>query len=340
MNDREFGLCPVCGGVEARVLFSTRTPLSEFRLVRCEVCELTRTFPLPSDKTICVCDPFAYYGRGANKFIPGIQKIRNQIARLRAKSYLSLIPPSIQTRKILDVGCSEGRLLRSFLEYGCQCWGIEHASYPTQRFLNSDRIVYLQGDLQAINLPEGAFDLIFLWHVLEHMDDPELAMNRLSKLVAPGGAMILAVPNFSSMEAKTFKQHWFHLDVPWHKYHFSERSMRHLIAINHLRIIAISNLCFEQGPYGLFQSLLNAMGWPHNEFYEALKGNLDHGRYIHFIVQFLIGMFLLAPVFFVSLCTSIGGRGPILKLILKKEHNGSMKAAEKITMGGSHRHRR
>jgi len=318
MRDKDFGPCPVCHGSKTKVLFSTKTPLSEFHLVQCKICELTRTFPLPGDEGLRAHDIHSYYGRDANKFNPHVQRIRNLIMRMRAKYYLSLIPDSIQTPKILDVGCAEGRLLRSFLEYGCQCWGIEHPSYPAQRFLDSDRIVYLQGDLETIDLPEGAFDLIFLWHALEHMDNPQLIMSRLYKLLAPKGAIILAVPNFSSVEARRFKQSWFHLDIPWHRYHFNERSIRYLITKNHLRVIRASTFCFEQGPYGLLQSILNGMGWPKNEFYEALKGNLTHRRSIHVIIQFFIGVFLLIPVSSVSFLTSNGGRGPVIKLILKR----------------------
>ena len=322
MNDEHFGPCPVCQGSKTKVLFSTKTPLSEFHLVQCNICELTRTFPLPGDESLGVHDIATYYGKDVNKFIPVVQKIRNEIMRLRARYYLSFIPDSVQTPKILDVGCAEGRLLNAFLEYSCQCWGIEHSSYPSQRLLNSDRIVYLQGDLQGIDLPEGAFDLIFLWHVLEHMDDPRLIMGRLFDLLSPKGAIILAVPNFSSMEARRFKQFWFHLDIPWHKYHFNERSIGYLAIKSRLRIIRTSTLCIEQGPYGLFQSILNAMGWPKNELYETLKGNLKYRRSIHLIIQLFIGIFLLIPVCFLNLFTSIRGRGPVLKLILKKEKNG------------------
>ena len=321
MNDKDFGPCPLCHGSKTKVLFSTKTSLSEFHLVQCRVCELTRTFPLPSDEVLRVHDIYSYYGRDVHKFNPCVQKIRNLIMRMRAKRYLSLIPDSTQTPKILDVGCAEGRLLKSFLEYGCQCWGIEHPSYPAQRFFDSDRIVYLQGDLHAINLPEGEFDLIFLWHALEHMDNPQLIMSRLHKLLAPKGAIIMAVPNFSSVEARRFKQFCFHLDIPWHKYHFNERSIRYLIIKNNLKIIRKSTICFEQGPYGLLQSIFNAMGWPKDEFYEALKGNFKYRRAIHLLIHFFIGVFLLIPVFFVSLFTSIGVRGPVLKLILKKEKN-------------------
>ncbi len=319
MNDKDFGPCPVCHESKTKVLFSTKTSFSGFHLVRCKICGLTRTFPLPSDESLRVHNIHSYYGRDVSKFNRLVQRIRNLSMRMRARYYLSFIPDSIQTRKILDIGCAEGRLLRSFLEHDCECWGIEHPSYPAQRFLNKDRIVYLQGDLRAINLPEGAFDLIFLWHTLEHMDDPQLIMSRLYKLLAPNGAMIMAIPNFSSMEARRFKQFWFHLDIPWHKYHFNERSIRYLIGKNHLRVIRTSTLCFEQGPYGLLQSILNAMGWPKNEFYEALKGNLTYGRSIHLIIQFFIGIFLLIPVSSVSILTSNKGRGSVLKLILEKE---------------------
>jgi hypothetical protein len=87
---------------------------------------------------------------------------------------------------------------------------------------------------------------------------------------------------------------------------------------NHLRIINISSFCSEQGPYGLLQSILNAMGWPKNEFYEAIKGNLTQPRSIYIIIQLFIGLFLVIPVFFVSFLVSIKERGPIIKLILKK----------------------
>lgn len=318
INDKGFGSCPVCLGTEVELLFSTRTPSSEFHLVECAGCALIRTIPFPDDEILRLHDTSIYYGKNENKFTPVIQKIRDEIMRLRVKYYLSLIPYLVRTPKILDVGCAEGRLLKAFLEFGCQCWGVEHPSYPADRFQDAERIGYFQGDLQRLKLPEGAFDLIFLWHTLEHMDDPQLVMARLYELLAPNGALIVAVPNFSSIEARRFKQLWFHLDIPWHKYHFNEKSMKYLARRHNYRIIRMTTLCVEQGPYGLFQSLLNAMGWRHNEFYEALKGNLASGINMSLAIQFFMGIFLLVPAFFVSAWTSSMGKGSVLKVILKK----------------------
>lgn len=321
INDNDFGPCPLCHGVKAEILFSIKTPFSLFYLVQCKICDLTRTFPLLNEKSFHAHEISPYYGTDTNKFIPFIQKIRVELMRLRAGYYLSFIRDKVRVPKILDVGCAEGRLLSAFLEYGCQCWGIEHPSYPNKRFLNSNRIIYSQDDLKTIGLPEGSFDMIFLWHVLEHMDDPRLVISQLYKLLAPEGVLIMAVPNFSSIESRKFRQSWFHLDIPWHKYHFNMKSIEYLMTKNHFRILKMSTLCLEQGPYGFLQSILNTMGWPKNELYEALKGNRTYGRTIPIIVQFLIMIGLLIPGIFAHLLTSNRGRGPVLKLILKRNRD-------------------
>ena len=317
MKDKNFGVCPLCNSLESKALFSAETAFSKFHIAQCKVCELARTLPFHSEDVFRLYDINSYYGRDKNKFSPLIQVIRNLTMHRRAKKYLSLVSHTFQRPKVLDVGCAEGRLLKSFLEYGCQCWGIEHPSYPAYRFLDKDRILYIQGDLQDINFRKGQFDLIFLWHTLEHMDNPQLVMNRLCGLLAPKGAIIVAVPNFSSIEAQRFKQFWFHLDIPWHKYHFNERSIRFLAKKNRLRVFKMSTLCFEQGPYGLLQSIFNAMGWPKNEFYEVLKGNMIQRRSVYIIIQFFLGIVLSIPVSLVSLLQSSMGKGPVLKLIFR-----------------------
>jgi len=129
--------------------------------------------------------------------------------------------------------------------------------------------------------------------------------------------LILAVPNFSSLESRRFKEHWFHLDIPWHKYHFNEKSLRYLMTTNDFKIVRISTICLEQGPYGLLQSILNAMGWRKNELYEAMKGNLKPGRGIYVVFQALLVALLLISGSLVSLLTSIR-EGPVLKAVVQR----------------------
>ena len=259
-----------------------------------------------------------YYGIKKNKFIPALQNIRCRLSRNRAKKYLSAISKSVIKPRVLDIGCAEGRFLQAFLEYGCDCYGIEHSSYPVERFLDNDRIKYFTGSLDAAGLDKQAFDIIIMWHVLEHLDDPDKVINIISSLLKPDGVFILAVPNFKSFEAQIFKQSWFHLDVPWHKYHFSKNALNYIFKKHHLKAEQVSTFCMEQNVYCLLQSLLNFAGFKRNELYELIKGNYTFRRSGYLLIQVLIFIVLFIPCLLYSVFSAAAGKGSSLKMIVKK----------------------
>lgn len=322
------GSCPLCHSQDSTVLFDAETEHSKFYIVQCGQCNLVRTLPFPNDNVLNIHSKSQYYGEKESKFLPVLQVIRDRLSKIRAKKYLSMLKESVKRPRILDIGCAEGRLLNSFLEYECECYGVEHPSYPKKRFLNPDKIKYLVGDLESLDLKKRSFDIIILWHVLEHMDNPDAVISRVYDLLAPNGILILAVPNFSSIEAKAFKHFWFHLDVPWHKYHFTKKSLHYLIGKNHFEEIKSTTFCIEQGVYGLLQSGLNKVGWPKNELYEALKGNFHFNSALSLIIQISFGISILAPCFMISFLTSGMGNGSVLSLMLRKmrENNRSIKS--------------
>lgn len=310
-------ICPLCQSQKVFTSFPFQTSHSlSFNVMQCSNCELAWTSPLPDDNDLCVNDFSTYYGKKANKFLGILQKIRDNLMKIRARHYLSLIPKPGRNLKILDIGCAEGRLLNSFLEYGCECTGIEHQAYPEQRFLRRDKIKYFCDNIDSIPLEESSFDLIFLWHVLEHMDNTGLIIKKLSKLLTPEGLLIIAVPNFKSSESKVFKQKWFHLDIPWHKYHFNLNSLKYMAEINRLRVIKVSTFCVEQSVYGLVQSLLNRIGFKRNELYEALKGEIPNGISMSLFFQIIIVSLILIPSLLVSFLIAIAGKGSVVKMVL------------------------
>lgn len=312
--------CPCCGSTETQIVPLKGGDAQNYRLAVCRCCNLASTIPNPcNQQRPQTPDLGVYFGQGANKFVPMIQGLRDRIMQARAEKYLRLVPNTVKKPRILDVGCAEGRLLRAFLEKGCECRGVEHPDYPEKRFRETERITYLKGNLDELVLDKDGFDLIFLWHVLEHLDEPDQTLRRLCEILRPEGRIILAVPNFASLERRCFKENWFHLDVPWHKWHFSEKSLRYLFQNTGLEICTMSSLCFEQGPFGLIQSVLNAMGWPKNEVYEALKGHRNLKRSIHLSVQLNLFGTLGIPCLLFSLVSSIGQGGPMLKLVLRRE---------------------
>ena len=312
------GPCPLCNAQGRKILFPVKIKQSQYVIVQCHQCELAQTFPLPKDEDLFLDEIAEYYGNSVNKFVPVIQRIRECLMNARASYYLSMLPRTGHMPRVLDIGCAEGRLLKSFLNMGCRCYGVEHKNYPESRFLCRDQISYTQGELETIELPEKSFDLIFLWHVLEHVNNPDAVINRAYKLLNENGLLVIAVPNFSSIEARLFKQLWFHLDVPWHKYHFTEKSVKYLVEKKHFVIIKNTTFCIEQNVFGLVQSFLNYMGWPKNELYEAIKGNLKYQRVFFLSIQVIVSCALFIPCLFLSLYESKKKTGSVLKIILKK----------------------
>lgn len=312
-------ICALCKSPYSKILFETETEHSKFKILQCKQCDLVSTFPLPDEELLKIHNETHYYGERESKFIPFLQRIRCKLSKIRAGQYLSMVPKSVRRPKILDIGCAEGRLLQSFYEYGCDCFGIEHFSYPVERFVNREKINYLVGDLNSFELDRESFDVIILWHVLEHMDDPDQVMSIIYDILKPNGIFIIAVPNYSSPEARLFQQFWFHLDIPWHKYHFTKRSFRLLIERNHFRVVKSTTFCIEQGIFGIMQSTLNCMGWPRNELYEAMKGSLSKNRGFALFIQSIIFLLILAPCFLAVIFTATDRKGSMLKYILKKE---------------------
>ncbi|WP_421712339.1 class I SAM-dependent methyltransferase, partial [Alteromonas abrolhosensis] len=88
------------------------------------------------------------------------------------------------------------------------------------------------------------FDVITLWHVLEHLPDLEGTIIEIEKLLNPGGILIIAVPNYKSYDAKYYKTYWAAFDVPRHLWHFSRKSMNKLFS-NKMELIKIKPMLFD-----------------------------------------------------------------------------------------------
>jgi len=127
------------------------------------------------------------------------------------------------------------------------------------------------GDLATHRLPAAAFDVVTLWHVLEHVPDARSCLECARQCLKPDGRLIVAVPNIDSLEARLGGAHWFHLDLPRHQSHFSLRTLERLLADVGFTPVMTKRFSLEYGPYGMLQTLLNRMGFSHNLLYNALK---------------------------------------------------------------------
>ncbi|MCO5724208.1 class I SAM-dependent methyltransferase [Robiginitalea marina] len=142
---------------------------------------------------------------------------------------------------LLDIGAGTGDFVRYMGGRGWQTFGIEPS--PAARGRAAEKGVGLYTGLQEVN--GSLFDVITLWHVLEHLPDPEGSLRDISGLLKPGGWLVLALPNFRSLDARHYKSYWAAYDVPRHLWHFSREAIPPLVEPFGYRLVSVRPLWLD-----------------------------------------------------------------------------------------------
>ena len=129
---------------------------------------------------------------------------------------------------LLDVGAGTGEFLKVAKEKGWDVQGMEPNRNASSLAL--EKGIELKSSLN--DFKNNQFDVVTLWHVLEHIPNLEETIPQLASLVKANGTLIIAVPNFKSYDAKYYKEFWAAYDVPRHLWHFSKESMEKLFSKN------------------------------------------------------------------------------------------------------------
>lgn len=144
--------------------------------------------------------------------------------------------------RVLDIGCGPGWLL-SAIDPAWQRFGVE-PSAPAAR-LAAEHAAITTGTLDDTDYGDGAFDLIVMYHVIEHMADPVDALQRVMSLLKPGGRLLLGTPDFDSGCARLFGAQYRLLHDPTHISLFSNDSMHRLLRDTGLHIDTVDFPYFE-----------------------------------------------------------------------------------------------
>lgn len=223
--------CPVCKHPACKNLMICKDHLvseESFALVECMKCHLVFTNPRPAP------DNLSKYYQSEN-YISHTSKANNltnilyKIARYFTKrDKYQLISKYQKPGKILDYGCGTGDLLKFFNNKNWQTKGIEPD--PKARQIAADEnSINVISDINALNKDEK-FNVIMLWHVLEHISDLKKTARKLVRHLEDNGTMFIAVPNHESYDAKHYKENWAAYDVPRHLYHFNQLNIKELFA--------------------------------------------------------------------------------------------------------------
>ncbi len=173
--------CNLCGGTDWRVLEAAGAT----RVVRCR-CGLVFVTPQPARARLeAAYDPDYYGAWGAQT------RLRERIWRERLRTVAALSPPP---GRLLDVGCGEGSFLREAARRGWSVTGTEFSPAGAE-IARAAGVPVVTGELHEAGLPGESFEAITCWHVIEHVSDPRRLVGEMYRLLAPGGALVVATPN-------------------------------------------------------------------------------------------------------------------------------------------------
>ena len=196
------------------------------------------------------------------------EKCYHFIKSIALKNKLNLVN-SLQPAKgsILDIGAGTGDFLSVVKENGWNTIGVE-PSEKAKAIAKNKGVAFVD---QTSELENNSFDIITMWHVLEHVPNLDNQLKELKRLLKPNGNLIIAVPNFKSFDAKHYGNFWAAYDVPIHFWHFSKTAIKRLFAKEDMELVQVLPMKFDS----FYVSLLS-------EKYKTGKMN--------FIKAFFIGL--------------------------------------------------
>lgn len=239
--------CPWCGSEKAQINLWLKDEFltkEDFHICECLNCGLLYTMPRPDkDKIGAYYKSEAYYSHQENKkgFIP---KVYERVKSINLKHKYRLATNGMQPGKLLDIGCGVGDFLHTAEMHGWECIGVEpseDAKAIAQKRMKGK--IFVSEELEGF--PDGAFDVITMWHVLEHVDDLKWQIAQLQRLVKPSGRVVIAVPNYKSYDGQFYKEHWAAYDVPRHLNHFNRITLSKIFKTSGLEIVKMDELKWD-----------------------------------------------------------------------------------------------
>jgi 2-polyprenyl-3-methyl-5-hydroxy-6-metoxy-1,4-benzoquinol methylase len=236
--------CPVCksNGVFKDYIHSVDYLITreEFKIVQCPDCNFIFTNPRPNDKSLGQYYKSANYDshKTGNTSLKDFlyKKIRNYSTAKK----LELINKISEGKTLLDIGCGAG----FFINYCHQNnWKVEGMEPNLQALPYIPPTIKIHSGLNTIR--ENAFDIITMWHSLEHVSALDEVVEAAKSALKKDGRLLIAVPNINSYDYSIYKEYWAALDVPRHLYHFTQETLGTLMTKNRLRVVQTKPLIFD-----------------------------------------------------------------------------------------------
>lgn len=231
--------CPVCNKSDFTQFISCKdytVSRETFIIQSCNSCGLKFTNPRPQGNLLSryyESDEYVSHSKNTSGFINSVYYIVKNYSILKKIQLINRLAPK---GKILDYGCGTGDFLRACKVSGWDVAGVEpnHGARASAQTLLGTEI---HPTIQHRNSQNENFNIITLWHVLEHISDLDHTVDLLLGTLKPGGILLIAVPNCNSYDAANYGKFWAAYDVPRHLYHFVPETITRYLKTKNLSLI-------------------------------------------------------------------------------------------------------
>jgi len=229
-------LCNLCGNSEYKVLYEAKNSENYNyyssgnygRIVKCEQCGLIYTDP--KDKNI----------EKIYKNIEDKDYLKSKEARIEnSKRDLKNIMKLKKSGKLLDIGCGPGLFLKVARDKGFDVCGIELSKWACD-IARKEGLNVLNKSLKSAGLERDSFDIVTMWDVIEHIEDPNGIIRDTNKILKKDGLLVLNTPNIGSFYAKLMGNKWWNL-MRMHIYYFDKKTIRKLLEKNGFKVLKIKD---------------------------------------------------------------------------------------------------
>lgn len=283
-------------------------------LYRCDECRLIFT-----DRFLEIFDPKTLYEKFYKNEIPsrfsfGIEYVIKVFRFFRAFKIYSIQPSA---KSILDIGSGRGFMLYFLKKYYkfSRTVGTQISPKAFKFSREKLKLEIYDKDLFELSFDVSNFDIVTMFHVLEHVREPEKYIERIHKLLKNHGRLLIEVPNFNSWTRNLTKQYWLGLDLNYHLTFFTPETLTCLLRKYHFKIKSIHTFSLEYSTFISTQSLISLLTRSDHVFFQYIQISGFNPKLILHAFLFLI----LAPFcFLINVLLYFSRKGEVLLMIAEK----------------------
>ena len=209
-----------------------------------------------------------------------IEKVYQQVKKITLNKKVKLIDQySLDEKSLLDIGCGTGEFLAYAKNKNWNTVGVEVNQNARNKASNKNLKIYKSLE----DLPNRQFNIISLWHVLEHLPNLNEKISLIKTKLDDNGTLIIAVPNYKSYDAKHYKEFWAAYDTPRHLWHFSQDAIKILFEKHNFKVTKTLPMYFDSFYVSLLsEKYKNGKSNYLKAFYRGLMSNIkakSNGEY-------------------------------------------------------------